>query len=55
MMTGIGRMPLKTVLGRVSYQDFLGVAYPPGKISDAPVRLHDRWCELDAEPTQSQL
>ena len=33
-----------------TYEDFLGVAYPPRQVLDVAIRLHDFWCEIDAEP-----
>ena len=33
-----------------TYEDFLGVAYPPRQILHVAVCLHDFWREVDAEP-----
>lgn len=35
-----------------TYQNLLGVAYPPSKVEDVTISLDDLRCQLDTEPVQ---
>lgn len=38
-----------------TYEDFLGIAYPPGEVQDVTIGLDDLRCQFHTEPVQHLL